>query len=87
MKERIVNLETLDFEISQEVSLRPSLWEDFIGQEKIKSNLQISICAAKKRQESLDHMLFLARPVWVKLQSAISSLKKWKPISRSPPLP
>ncbi|WP_139548372.1 Holliday junction branch migration DNA helicase RuvB [Helicobacter pylori] len=62
MKERIVNLETLDFETSQEVSLRPSLWEDFIGQEKIKSNLQISICAAKKRQESLDHMLFFGPP-------------------------
>ncbi|GAA8698611.1 Holliday junction branch migration DNA helicase RuvB [Helicobacter pylori] len=62
MKERIVNLETLDFETSQEMSLRPSLWEDFIGQEKIKSNLQISICAAKKRQESLDHMLFFGPP-------------------------
>ncbi len=62
MKERIVNLETLDFETSQEVSLRPSLWEDFIGQEKLKSNLQISICAAKKRQESLDHMLFFGPP-------------------------
>ncbi|WRD13171.1 Holliday junction branch migration DNA helicase RuvB [Helicobacter pylori] len=62
MKERIVNLETLDFETSQEVSLRPDLWEDFIGQEKIKSNLQISICAAKKRQESLDHMLFFGPP-------------------------
>ncbi|GAA9617198.1 Holliday junction branch migration DNA helicase RuvB [Helicobacter pylori] len=62
MKERIVNLETLDFETSQEVSLRPSLWEDFIGQEKIKSNLQVSICAAKKRQESLDHMLFFGPP-------------------------
>ncbi|PUB93062.1 Holliday junction branch migration DNA helicase RuvB [Helicobacter pylori] len=62
MKERIVNLETLDFETSQEVSLRPNLWEDFIGQEKIKSNLQISICAAKKRQENLDHMLFFGPP-------------------------
>ncbi|EQL70470.1 Holliday junction branch migration DNA helicase RuvB [Helicobacter pylori] len=62
MKERIVNLETLDFETSQEVSLRPNLWEDYIGQEKIKSNLQISICAAKKRQESLDHMLFFGPP-------------------------
>ncbi|WP_208365123.1 Holliday junction branch migration DNA helicase RuvB [Helicobacter pylori] len=62
MKERIVNLETLDFETSQEVSLRPNLWEDFIGQEKIKSNLQISIYAAKKRQESLDHMLFFGPP-------------------------
>ncbi|MFP6026127.1 Holliday junction branch migration DNA helicase RuvB [Helicobacter pylori] len=62
MKERIVNLETLDFETSQEVSLRPNLWEDFIGQEKIKSNLQVSICAAKKRQESLDHMLFFGPP-------------------------
>ncbi|WP_120851553.1 Holliday junction branch migration DNA helicase RuvB [Helicobacter pylori] len=62
MKERIVNLETLDFETSQEVSLRPNLWEDFIGQEKIKSNLQIAICAAKKRQESLDHMLFFGPP-------------------------
>ncbi len=62
MKERIVNLETLDFETSQEVSLRPNLWEDYIGQERIKSNLQVSICAAKKRQESLDHMLFFGPP-------------------------
>ncbi|AFI00662.1 Holliday junction branch migration DNA helicase RuvB [Helicobacter pylori] len=62
MKERIVNLETLDFETSQEASLRPNLWEDYIGQEKIKSNLQVSICAAKKRQESLDHMLFFGPP-------------------------
>ncbi|AFI06607.1 Holliday junction branch migration DNA helicase RuvB [Helicobacter cetorum] len=62
MKERLVNLETLDFETSQEVSLRPNLWEDYIGQEKIKSNLQISIQAAKKRQESLDHMLFFGPP-------------------------
>ncbi|EQD89140.1 holliday junction DNA helicase ruvB family protein [Helicobacter pylori SouthAfrica50] len=87
MKERIVNLETLDFETSQEVSLRPDLWEDFIGQEKIKNNLQISICAAKKRQESLDHMLFLVHRVWVKPLLVISSLKKWKPISKLPPLP
>lgn len=39
-------------------ALRPKSFDNFIGQEKIKKNLDISIEAAKKRGESLDHVLF-----------------------------
>ncbi len=38
--------------------LRPSRWSDYIGQEKIKNNLQIMIKAAGKRGELPDHLLF-----------------------------
>lgn len=39
-------------------ALRPKNWEEYIGQEKIKKNIQIIIQAAKKRGEPLEHLLF-----------------------------
>jgi holliday junction DNA helicase RuvB len=39
-------------------ALRPTEWHEYVGQEKIKSNLRVIIDAAKKRGESADHMLF-----------------------------
>lgn len=41
-----------------DLSLRPKSLVDFVGQEKIKDNLDISIKAAKKRKETIEHMLF-----------------------------
>ncbi len=41
-----------------ESSLRPKHLDDFIGQEKVKSNINISIEAAKKRKETIEHILF-----------------------------
>lgn len=38
--------------------LRPKSWDEYVGQEKIKRNLKIILEAAKKRQESCDHLLF-----------------------------
>ncbi len=38
--------------------LRPQKWEHYIGQERIKKNLSVIIEAAKKRNESPDHLLF-----------------------------
>jgi holliday junction DNA helicase RuvB len=43
-------------------TLRPKLLSDLIGQEKVKDNLSILIAAAKKRSESLDHVLFYGPP-------------------------
>ncbi|MBN1984179.1 MAG: Holliday junction branch migration DNA helicase RuvB [Chitinivibrionales bacterium] len=43
-------------------SLRPLNFDDFIGQEKLKDNLKIFVEAAKKRKESLDHILFSGPP-------------------------
>ncbi len=45
-----------------EYSLRPSLLSEFIGQNQIKSNLDIFIRASKKRNECLDHVLFYGPP-------------------------
>jgi len=39
-------------------ALRPNTWDDFVGQEKIKRSIKIIIEAAKKRNQSPDHMLF-----------------------------
>lgn len=41
-----------------ELTLRPSIWEEYIGQENIKRNLHLIIEAAKQRKESCDHLLF-----------------------------
>lgn len=60
--ERIVEIEKMSFENEYEMSLRPSTWEDYIGQEKIKKNLQVFIKASRKRQEALDHVLFFGPP-------------------------
>jgi len=38
--------------------LRPTSWPDYIGQEKVKKGLNLILTAAKKRNESTDHLLF-----------------------------
>ena len=45
-----------------EVSLRPRKFSEFIGQTSVKEMMQIAVGAAKKRQESLDHVLFYGPP-------------------------
>jgi len=60
--ERMVEIERFDEEISYEVTLRPSSWDEYIGQEKIKKNLKVFIEASKKRDEALDHILFFGPP-------------------------
>jgi Holliday junction DNA helicase RuvB len=61
-EQRVVEIEQLSNESSYEVSLRPISWDDYIGQEKIKKNLQVFIKASKKRNEALDHVLFFGPP-------------------------
>ncbi len=39
-------------------ALRPSSWADYVGQDKIKENIQVIITAAKQRSQSPDHLLF-----------------------------
>ncbi|NBP56598.1 AAA family ATPase, partial [bacterium] len=43
-------------------SLRPQTFDEYIGQDQIKKNLSISIQAAQKRGEALDHLLFYGPP-------------------------
>ncbi|OGV99282.1 MAG: Holliday junction DNA helicase RuvB [Nitrospinae bacterium RIFCSPLOWO2_02_39_17] len=51
-----------DDDISFEVTLRPRVLDEYIGQEKIKENLKIFIQATKERAEALDHVLFYGPP-------------------------
>ena len=46
----------------KEISLRPKHLEEFVGQKAIKENLSIFIDAAKKRDESIEHLLFYGPP-------------------------
>lgn len=47
---------------SLDLSLRPRNWDEYVGQDKIKDNLKIFIAAAKKRGESLEHLLLYGPP-------------------------
>ena len=49
-------------EQSFELSLRPKALHQYIGQSKVKENMEISIRAALKRQEALDHVLLYGPP-------------------------
>lgn len=60
--ERLVEIEKVSFENDYEKSLRPDSWDGYIGQEKIKKNLQVFIKASKMRSECLDHVLFFGPP-------------------------
>jgi Holliday junction DNA helicase RuvB len=59
---RIVEVEKISFDEAYEKSLRPQNLDEYIGQEQIKKNLKVFIKAAKKRSESLDHILFFGPP-------------------------
>ncbi|MEO2044408.1 MAG: Holliday junction branch migration DNA helicase RuvB [Nitrospinaceae bacterium] len=60
--DRLIDSELSSEEIKYDNSLRPSQLTDYVGQEKIKENLNIFIAAAKMREESLDHVLFYGPP-------------------------
>jgi len=51
-----------DEESNYEFSLRPRTLNEYIGQDKVKENLRIYIDAAKRRGESLDHVLLYGPP-------------------------
>ena len=62
MDRRIITTEITEEDKKIETSLRPQLLCEYIGQEKIKTNLKIYIDAAKSRNEALDHVLFYGPP-------------------------
>ncbi|MDX1763729.1 MAG: Holliday junction branch migration DNA helicase RuvB [bacterium] len=59
---RFVGSEKSTEENSFEVTLRPQLLDDFIGQEKFKQNLRVFVGAARARGEALDHVLVYGPP-------------------------
>ncbi len=66
MERRIITTEVTAEDERIETTLRPQSLEDYVGQEKLKSTLNVYIEAAKTRGEPLDHVLFTARRAWAK---------------------
>ena len=62
MERRIITTELATEETRFEQSLRPQRLQEYIGQKKLKSMLQVYIDAARQRGESLDHVLFYGPP-------------------------
>ncbi|MDW7645670.1 MAG: Holliday junction branch migration DNA helicase RuvB [Desulfuromonadales bacterium] len=62
MTERIITPDLAEDDQNFESSLRPRSLREYIGQTKAKENLQIFIDAARRRGESLDHVLFFGPP-------------------------
>ncbi|MBP5661919.1 MAG: AAA family ATPase, partial [Clostridia bacterium] len=60
--ERIITSGLLAEDSENENSLRPKTLEDYIGQEKVKEQIQIFISAARDRKEALDHTLLYGPP-------------------------
>ncbi len=54
--------EKIEFDKNFENSIRPKTFETYIGQTSLKETLKISIAAAKKREQPLDHLLFYGPP-------------------------
>ncbi len=62
MEDRIISTQILPEDVKIENNLRPTLFDDYIGQEKVKNNLKVFIEAAKNRGEALDHVLLYGPP-------------------------
>ncbi|MGA9228155.1 MAG: Holliday junction branch migration DNA helicase RuvB [Mesobacillus sp.] len=62
MEERIISSEAGDQDLSFEQSLRPQTLRQYIGQDKVKANLEVFIEAARMRRETLDHVLLYGPP-------------------------
>ncbi|MGB0041406.1 MAG: AAA family ATPase, partial [Terriglobales bacterium] len=62
MKDRLVSAAPVEDDSSFELKLRPQRLAEFIGQAKVKENLDVAIQAAKSRGEALDHVLLYGPP-------------------------
>jgi Holliday junction DNA helicase RuvB len=62
MQSDVINPHALSDEQEFDISLRPKVIAEFVGQEKVKENLSIYIEAARQRGEALDHVLLYGPP-------------------------
>jgi len=61
-EKRIIDPKEQGTEEAFDFSLRPKTLGEYVGQEKVKANLEIAIGAAKKRQEAMEHILLYGAP-------------------------
>ncbi|WP_346887622.1 Holliday junction branch migration DNA helicase RuvB [Clostridium sp. UBA1056] len=62
MEDRFITSNIVEEDMEVEYSLRPQRLKEYIGQEKVKSKLDIFLKAAKMRNEALDHVLLYGPP-------------------------
>jgi holliday junction DNA helicase RuvB len=62
MTERILTSARVDDDVQYESGLRPRTLDEYIGQDRVRENLQVSITAARQRGEALDHVLLYGPP-------------------------
>ena len=62
MSDRIVTAARVTEDAQYEAGLRPRTLDEYIGQDRIRENLQVSITAARQRGEALDHVLLYGPP-------------------------
>ncbi len=61
-EDRLVTSVRVDEDTQYEAGLRPRTLDEYIGQERVRENLHVSITAAKQRGEALDHVLLYGPP-------------------------
>src|ERR687884_132378 len=59
---RVITAAKVDEDAQYEAGLRPRTLDDYIGQDRVRENLQVSIAAARQRSEALDHVLLYGPP-------------------------
>ena len=62
MNDRLVSPAPLDDDAQYETGLRPRSLDEYIGQDRVREQLHVSIAAAKQRDEALDHVLLYGPP-------------------------
>jgi Holliday junction DNA helicase RuvB len=62
MDDRILTASRVDDDAQYEAGLRPRTLNDYIGQDRVRENLEVSIAAARQRGEALDHVLLYGPP-------------------------
>src|ERR1700738_517993 len=62
MDDRLVTATRVDEDAQYDAGLRPRRLDEYIGQDRIRENLQVAIAAAKQRGEPLDHVLLHGPP-------------------------
>jgi holliday junction DNA helicase RuvB len=61
-RDRIISGRALDEDARVDATVRPATFNDYIGQNRVKENLQIAVQAARSRGEALDHVLLYGPP-------------------------
>lgn len=61
-EQRLINSSLISEDAEVENTLRPQTIEEYVGQEKVKANLNVFVSAAKERREALDHCLLYGPP-------------------------